>query len=123
MSAASGVGGDLLNRVRQACRESDKTLSALLNGSCEVTGVTDDRVTLGFFHTFHLERAESDGNAQKLAKLFSDALGRPVTIDFEHTPRERTTAPARGGHLVEAAKELGARPVTNGQSTEGGRDG
>jgi hypothetical protein len=121
--ASGGESDDLLDRVRQACRESDKTLSALLNGSCEVRAVEDARVVLGFYHTFHLERAESESNAKMLAKLFSEALGRTVSIEFEHTPRERSTTSARGGHLVEAAKELGARPVANGQSNEGGRDG
>jgi hypothetical protein len=109
----------LLDRVRQACRETDKTLSALLNGSCDVTSVEEDHVVLGFYHTFHLERAESEPNSGRLAKLFSDALGRPVRIQFEHTPRERSSAPSAGGHLVEAAKELGARPVSNGSSVEG----
>jgi DNA polymerase-3 subunit gamma/tau len=122
-AASGGPEGDLLNRVRQACRDSDKTLSALLNGSCEVRSIEEDRVVLGFYHTFHLERAESEPNSRTLAKLFSDALGRKVTIVFEHTPRERAAAASRGGHLVEAAKELGARPVANGQSNEGGQDG
>jgi DNA polymerase III subunit gamma/tau len=120
--AARVTGGDnagLLDQVRQACRETDKTLSALLNGSCDVTSVAEDHVVLGFYHTFHLERAESEPNSGRLAKLFSDALGRPVRIQFEHTPRERSATPVRGGHLVEAAKELGARPVSNGSSGEG----
>jgi DNA polymerase-3 subunit gamma/tau len=120
---ANGVGTDVLERVRYACRESDKTLSALLNGSCEVRSVEDDRVILGFYHTFHLERAESEPNAGRLGKLFSEALGRPVRVEFEHTPRERSAAPARAGHLVEAAKELGARPVAKVQSSEGEHDG
>ena len=104
--------GGLLDRVRQACRETDKTLSALLNGSCEVTSIDGDTIVLSFYHTFHLERAEGEPNSGKLANLFSDALGRPVRIKFEHTPRERGSASTRGGHLVEAAKELGARPIS-----------
>ena len=53
----TSANGDLLARVRVALRETDKPLDALLNGSCEVVSSEGDRVVLGFFHTFHLERA------------------------------------------------------------------
>ncbi len=123
---SSGTESALLDSVRQACRETDKTLSALLNGSCEVRSVEGDEVVLGFYHTFHLERAESEPNAGKLAGLFTQALGRPVKLRFEkaeRAPREQSTASARGGHLVQAAKELGAKPVGDAQADEGGLDG
>jgi hypothetical protein len=101
----------------------DKTLAALLNGSCEVLSTDDNTVVLGFYHTFHLERAESEPNAGKLTKLFSDALGSPVNIRFEkHAAPERKPA-GGGGHLVQAAKELGARPLSLGGSDEGGDNG
>jgi DNA polymerase-3 subunit gamma/tau len=122
--AAPAAAGDdgLLDRVRLACRDVDKILAGLLNGSCEVRAVEHDAVVLGFYHTFHLERAESEPNAGKLAKLFSDALGRPVRIRFEkHEPPERPQG--GGGHLVQAARELGARPITPGYSDEGGESG
>jgi hypothetical protein len=121
---ASNGAEDLLERVRLACREVDKILAGLLNGSCEVLAVEDDAVVLGFYHTFHLERAESEPNAGKLTKLFGDALGRSVTIRFEkHAAPERSQSGGSGGHLVQAAKELGARPVGGTQSDEGGDNG
>jgi DNA polymerase-3 subunit gamma/tau len=112
----------LLDKVRQACRDTDKQLSGLLNGSCEVKSEDGDVVTLGFYHTFHLERIESGPYAQRLEELFSSVLGRKVRVVFEHSPRERVAAPAKGGHLVQAARELGARPIASGP-TEGGPDG
>jgi DNA polymerase III gamma/tau subunit len=112
----------LLDRVRQACKDTDKQLSGLLNGSCEVKSQEGDVVVLGFYHTFHLERIESGPHAQRLEELFSEALGRKVTVAFEHSPRERTTTSSKGGHLVQAARELGARPIATGQA-EGGPDG
>jgi DNA polymerase-3 subunit gamma/tau len=112
----------LLDRVRQACKDTDKQLSGLLNGSCEVKSEKGDTVVLGFYHTFHLERIESGPYAQRLEELFSDALGRKVAVVFEHSPRERTNVTSKGGHLVQAARELGVRPVTSGP-TEGGPDG
>ena len=42
--------------VRAACKETDKKLAALLNGSCEVKSSEGDKLVLGFYHTFHLER-------------------------------------------------------------------
>ena len=117
------VGNGLLAGVRQACRESDKTLSALLNGSCEVKSIEDDRVVLGFYHTFHLERAESPPNAAKLKDLFSQVLGRPVGVVFEHAPRPRAETPPRAGHLVQVARELGATPVEDRTAGKGDADG
>jgi DNA polymerase-3 subunit gamma/tau len=116
----NGSEESLLDQVRQSCRETDKTLAALLNGSCEVRSVADDHVVLGFYHTFHLERAESEPNAGKLARLFTETLGREVTVRFEkveQTQREKNPSP--GGHLVQAAKELGARPVGSAPAAEG----
>jgi DNA polymerase-3 subunit gamma/tau len=103
--------GDLLTRVRTALNETDKTIGALLNGSCEVISSEGDKVVLGFFHTFHLERVETGPYRGALEGAFSKALGRKITIKFEHAPRERPASgePRKGGHLVQAARELGAR--------------
>ncbi len=116
-------GGGLLDQVRQICKETDKALAALLNGSCEVRSVSDDQVVLGFYHTFHLERAESEPNAGKLRELFSRALARPVRVVFEHAARSRADVPVKGGHLVRAAKELGARFVSGPTADEGDQNG
>ena len=67
--------GALLDKVRQACKDTDKQLSGLLNGSCEVKSEEGDVVTLGFYHTFHLERIESGPYAQRLEELFSTRAG------------------------------------------------
>jgi DNA polymerase-3 subunit gamma/tau len=121
--AASGAeAGSLLDQVRQACKDTDKQLSGLLNGSCEVRSVDGDVVTLGFYHTFHLERIESGPLAKRLEEMFSTVLGRPVKLAFEHAPRERVASTSKGGHLVQAARELGAQPIGS-VSTEGGPDG
>ncbi|MBI2912799.1 MAG: DNA polymerase III subunit gamma/tau [Chloroflexi bacterium] len=103
--------GDLVEQVRQSCKETDKQLSALLNGSCEVKSLEGDVVTLGFYHTFHLERIESGPYASRLAELFGAVLGRPVKVAYVHAPRASTPGRIKGGHLVQAARELGARPV------------
>ncbi|HEY8766586.1 MAG TPA: DNA polymerase III subunit gamma/tau [Dehalococcoidia bacterium] len=105
--------GDLLERVRQSLKESEKQLSALLNGSCELKSSEGETVVLGFYHTFHLERIERGGYKGKLEEAFSIALGRKVTVVYEHSPQERATGDKQrtGGHLVQAAREMGARAV------------
>ena len=122
-AVASAEGMGLLERVRQGCKDTDRQLSGLLNGSCEVKSEEADVVTLGFYHTFHLERIESGPYAKRLEELFSSVLGRPIKIAFEHSPRERVVrTAAKGGHLVEAARQLGARPIGS-TSVKGGPDG
>ncbi len=120
-------GAELLDKVRALCRESDsgadRQLGALLNGSCEVRNLSDEGVTLGFFHTFHLERIETGPYARRLEELFAEARGRPLSISYEHAPRTGSNRrPARSGHLVEVARELGARPLGEKQN-EGGPNG
>lgn len=123
-TSAGAVSGDLIERVRLACKETDKQLSALLNGSCELKSEEGDTVVLGFFHTFHLERIDDPGSKKRLGELFSQVLGREVDVKLEHSPRERPEpVKAKGGHLVEAARELGAKPAGRSTIPEGGTDG
>jgi len=102
---------DLLTKARKVLDETDKQLSALLNGSCEVKSSDGDTVVLGFFHTFHLERIERGSYKEKLQEAFSSVLGRPVKVAYEHSPQERSSGKRAGGHLVQAAREMGARPA------------
>ncbi len=121
----AAASDDLLERVRLAGKEGDRQLSALLNGSCEVLSAEGGTVVLGFFHTFHLERVESGAYQDQLDELFSNALGRKVEVKYEHAPRDRDPerAQPKGGHLVKAARELGARTVSPTNEGEGGSDG
>ena len=64
--------------------------------------------------------------AGRLDELFSAALGRPVKVVYEHSPRNRpapSDRPAPGGRLVQAARELGARAIPRPIHTEGGQGG
>ena len=112
---AKGTGPALLARIRDACKESDKQLSALLNASCEVTSLEEDVLTLGFYHTFHLERMEAGSFAGRLSELLSQELGRPITAKLVHSPRRPTPGKVKSGHLVQAAQELGAKPIGKGE--------
>jgi DNA polymerase-3 subunit gamma/tau len=122
--AASG-DGDLIVRVRAACaKPADNQLSGLLNGSCEITSNEGDTVVMGFYHTFHLERIENGPLSQRLQELFSQVLGKTVDVKFEHVQRQTEERPKpSGGHLVRAARELGARPKGPSGIAEGGQSG
>ena len=68
-------------------------------------------------------RIEGGPSAQRLKELFSEVLGKPVEMRFEHSPRQKPEPSASaGGHLVQAARELGAQPAGPG-ATEGGQGG
>jgi DNA polymerase III subunit gamma/tau len=115
-SDGSGQRSDsILDNVRRALYDTDRSLAALLNGSCEVKSTEGDTVVLGFYHTFHLERAETSNYRPALEEAFSAELGRPVTVKYEHSPQQpRPDAPRntpKGGHLVQAAREMGARAL------------
>lgn len=112
--SVAGVPPDLIARAREACKETDKQLAALLNGSCEVKSLEGDVLTLGFYHTFHLERMEAGRYTGRLNELLSQALGRPVKAELVHSPRKPTPGKIKGGHLAQAARELGAKPIGKG---------
>jgi len=76
-------------------------------------------LTLGFYHTFHLERIEGGPYARRLEELFRAVLGRPVQVVYVHMPRSAAPERRRGGHLVEAAQQLGARPIAKRGGTGG----
>jgi len=112
----------LLTQVREACREAakqgDKQLDALLNASCEVKSLEGDVLTVGFYHTFHLERMEAGDYTARLGELASQALGRAVRVQLVHSPRRPEPGKIKGGHLVQAARELGAKPIGKVQHDE-----
>jgi len=111
----AGVPPDLLARAREACKETHKQLAALLTGSCEVKSLEGDVLTLGFYHTFHLERMEALEHTGRLNEVLSQVLGRPVKANLVHSPRRPTPGRIKGGHLVQTARELGAKPIGKGE--------
>ncbi|MEE8347314.1 MAG: hypothetical protein V3S20_08210, partial [Dehalococcoidia bacterium] len=103
----------LLTQAREIFKESDKQLAALLNASCEVKSLEGDVLILGFYHTFHLERMEAGSYADRLNEVLSQVLGKPIKVELVHSPRKPTPGKIKGGHLVQAARELGAKPIGN----------
>jgi hypothetical protein len=113
---------DFLERLRQECKPVDFRVAALLNGSCEVESFLEEVLTLGFYRSFHKEKVEEEENRRMVEEMASRLLGRPITLRCVLTEKKAgAPSQARGGHLLRAAREMGARPMNNPQ--RGGSNG
>lgn len=82
-----------------------------LNGSCEVLSMEGEELSLGFYNAIHMNKVSTDlrGMVEEQA---SGLLGRPVRLKVSLVEKaaQKRRAP-KGGHLVEAARAMGATPV------------
>ena len=104
------VGPEFLEQLRGALREVNKSISAFLNGSCEITGVEGDEIVLGFYFAFHKGKIAEDNSRHTVEEVASQLLGRPVTLPCVDIPSPSEKKGAEG-HLVQVAREMGARPI------------
>jgi len=107
--------------IYQLTRKINFKAGALLNSGCAIVGLEDGTIVFGLRHEPLAEKMNSgDGGAylQALREAVQQILGseydvRCVFDDRASTPR--ATAGSAGGHLVQAARELGARLVGEGE--------
>ncbi len=100
-----------LRELYDRCKLSQPALAAWLNGSCEVLAITDKVLQLGFYHPIHMDKIANDGRTLVEQKA-EELLDHPVTLLVKRIERTApATRPAKGGHLAEAAREMGAKPV------------
>ena len=104
------LGPEFLEQLRAALRDVNKSISAFLNGSCEITGVEGDEIVLGFYFAFHQGKIAEDNNRRTVEEAASRLLGRPVTLRCVDIPSPSEKKAAEG-HLVQVAREMGARPI------------
>lgn len=100
--------------VYQLARKINFKAGALLNSGCAITGIDDSTVVFGFRHQPLVERMNSgEGGAylQALREAVQKVLGASYEVRCVYDPRASSPRPAGGGHLVQAARELGARVV------------
>ena len=97
-------------------RQLNFKAGALLNSGCDIVEVGDGTVVFGFRSQWLAERMNSgDGgsNLKSLQEAVNRVLGQGYNVRCIHAP-EAAARPAsgrRGGHLVEAAREMGARII------------
>jgi len=100
-----------MKQLYDSCRTVNVKIGAWLNGSCEVLAMDGEELELGFYHEMHMQKVANDFRSL-VEEQATQLLQRPVRLKVRQIER---TAPAkratRPGHLVEAARAIGAVPV------------
>jgi DNA polymerase-3 subunit gamma/tau len=97
-------------------RQLNFKAGALLNSGCDIVEVENGTVIFGFRSQWLAERMNTgDGgsNLKSLHEAVNQVLGQGHDVRCIHAP-EATARPVsrrRGGHLVDAAREMGARVI------------
>lgn len=109
--------------VYQLARKINFKAGALLNSGCAITGIDDGTVVFGFRHEPLVERMNSgEGGAylQALREAVQKVMGASYEVRCVYDPQASSvrTSGSGGGHLVQAARELGARVVGGGDQGE-----
>jgi DNA polymerase-3 subunit gamma/tau len=101
-----------LKQLYERCRLVDARLAGWLNGSCEVVTLSDDELVLGFYHEVHRQKVDTD--VRTLVEQQAEALaGHALKLTLQHIEQSRQPRrESRRGHLAEAARAMGATPVT-----------
>jgi len=123
-AATAPAEDDLLQRIRLACRGVDHRVAAYLNGTCEIKSVENGVLVLAFYQQFglHREKIETPDNRRIVEEAASRVLGQTITLECTVGERQRPEGgpSMRGGHLVQAARQMGARPVVGGKGGSSG---
>ena len=107
--------------IYQLTRKINFKAGALLNSGCAITAVDNGAIVFGLRHESLAEKMNSgDGGAylQALREAVQQVMGQEYDIRCVFDPQAatpRSAAGASGGHLVQAAREMGARLVGDGE--------
>jgi len=114
VAATAAADDDLLRRIRLACKEVDHRVAALENGV----------LVLAFYQQFglHREKIETPDSRRIVEEAASRLLSQTITLECTVCERQRAEGKPsmRGGHLVQAARQMGARPVVGGKGGSSG---
>jgi len=107
--------------IYQLTRKINFKAGALLNSGCAITAIDNGTIVFGLRHESLAEKMNSgDGGAylQALREAVQQIIGGEYDIRCVFDPQAatpRSAAGASGGHLVQAAREMGARLVSDGE--------
>lgn len=101
--------------IYERARELHYRAGALLNSGCGIIQASEGEIVFGFRHTMLLDRMQGDGgeNLRALQQAVDDVLGAGRTVRCVLEPNVDVQRPARGGHLVRAAEEMGGHVLSN----------
>ncbi len=80
-------------------------------------------LVLAFYQQFSLHKGKTEQPAHKriIEQAASKIAGQAVTLECTLSGQARPAGPAKsGGHLVQAARQMGARPVIGGKGGPSG---
>jgi len=128
LAAGESVAGtpaenDFLRRLRLACKEVDHRVAGYLNGTCELQSLENGVLVLAFYQLFSLHKGKIESPAYRriVEEAASKLTGQAVTLECTLGGQARPPGPVRsGGHLVQAARQMGARPVIGGKGGPSG---
>jgi DNA polymerase III subunit gamma/tau len=111
-TANAGPEQRFLRELYDRCSMVDITKAARINGSCEVLEMEGEVLRLGFYYPVHMQKVDADCRSL-IEEQASAILGRAVRLEVELLDRQKqeNSGGPRGGHLADAARELGAIPV------------
>ena len=122
-AAGAPAENDFLKRLRLACKEIDHRVAGYLNGTCELQSLENGVLVLAFYQLFslHKEKIEAPAYRRIVEEAASKVTGQAVTLECIFGGQARPPGPVRsGGHLVQAARQMGARPVIGGKGGPSG---
>jgi hypothetical protein len=122
-AAGSPQSEDFLKRLRLVCKEVDHRVAAYLNGTCEVQSLENGVLVLAFYQQFSLHKGkiEQPPHRRIVEEAASRLTGETVSLECTFGGQARPPGPVRsGGHLVQAARQMGARPVIGGKGGPSG---
>jgi DNA polymerase-3 subunit gamma/tau len=121
--APGAQGEDFLRRLRLTCKEIDHRVAGYLNGTCELQSLENGVLVLAFYQLFslHKEKIEAPAYRRIVEEAASKLTGQAVTVECTLGGQARPPGPVKsGGHLVQAARQMGARPVIGGKGGPSG---
>jgi len=87
---------------------------ALLNSGCDIIGISDEEIVFGFRFDVHVDKVNTSENLAALQSAVDGVLGPGHRVRCVAAPnlKEWRAPQGRGGHLIQAAREMGARVIS-----------
>jgi hypothetical protein len=107
--------------IYQLTRKINFKAGALLNSGCAIIAVDNGAIVFGLRHEPLAEKMNSGEDGaylQALREAVQQVIGGEYDVRCVFDPQAatpRSAAGASGGHLVQAAREMGARLVSDGE--------
>jgi DNA polymerase III gamma/tau subunit len=102
------------HEIYAQARALNHRTGALLNSGCDIIEVSDEEVVFGFRFDVHVDKVNTSENLAALQEAVDAVLGTGRRVRCVAAPnlKEWRAPQGRGGHLIQAAREMGARVIS-----------